>query len=234
MRALVARKIGGRCHSIIIIPNWADVSGITPLPRDRNGLLQELGLTQQFVVQYSGNMGRTHGIESLWVSARQLSHQPDVHFLIIGTGAKKEWLEERIQRDGLRNVTVLPTRPRNDLASTLNACDVAIISFIAGTAGISVPSRMYNILAAGKPIIAVADDGSELALVIREEQVGWVVPPGQTDRIVEAILEARANPERLIDMGQRARAAAEQNYSFERVIQAYYDLIQSLDNESQE
>jgi glycosyltransferase involved in cell wall biosynthesis len=233
MRALVARKMGGVCHSIIIIPNWADVNEITPLPRSQNGLLQELGLAQKFIIQYSGNMGRTHGVESLLACAHQLSHQPDVHFLFIGAGAKKNWLDKTVQRDDLRNVTVLPTRPRNDLASSLNACDVAIISFMAGTAGISVPSRMYNILAAGKPIVAVADDDSELALVVREAQIGWVVPPGQTDRIVEAILEARANQKRLIEMGWRARAVAEQNYSFERIIQAYCDLIRSLDHESQ-
>jgi len=91
---------------------------------------------------------------------------------------------------------------------------------------------MYNIMAAGKPLLAIGEPNSELALVIGEEDVGWVVPPGRPERIVEAILDARANPERLAAMGARARVAAETKYSLDRVLRAYRALIDSLDNDS--
>jgi len=95
-------------------------------------------------------------------------------------------------------------------------------------AGVGVPSRMYNVMAAGKPILAVTDDDSELALVVREEQIGWVAPPGQPDRIVQAILEAKAHPQRLSEMGARARSAAETRYSPGRVIQGYLALVAEM------
>ena len=232
MEKLVARKLEYSRQEIAIIPNWGDSDEIAPSPRTQNALLHELGLTDKFIIQFSGNMGRTHGLETLLESARRLRNTENIHFLFIGSGAKKRWLKETVETNGLQNVTILPRRPRSDLSNSLNACDVAIISFVPGMAGISVPSRMYNILAAGKPIIAVADHDSELALVVQEEQVGWVVPPGQSDRIVEVILEARANPDRLAEMGRRARAVAENKYSFQHVIEMYYALIRGLDDDS--
>jgi glycosyltransferase involved in cell wall biosynthesis len=229
MERLVMRKLGRVHPPVVIIPNWADMEQVTVGERHDNVLLNELGLTHKFVIQYAGNMGRTHGLEGLLESARKLSYKPEIHFLFIGWGAKKHWLEETTQKEGLQNVTILANRPRDDQNNFLNACDVAIISFVPGMAGVSVPSRMYNIMAAGKPIIAVADSDSELAMVIQEEQLGWVVPPDQPDRIIETILEAWASPDR-VQMGLRARQAAETKYSLQHVIQAYSELIHSLDN----
>ena len=89
----------------------------------------------------------------------------------------------------------------------LNACDVALISFVPGMAGISVPSRLYNVLAAGKPILAVADADSELARVVREEQIGWVIEPDDPAGLARAIRDAKDHPEERLEMG-RLRATA--------------------------
>ncbi len=228
MADLVAGKLNGESSKIGIIPNWADLDLVSPGDRSKNVLLRDLGITHQFVIGYAGNMGRTHDIESLYQAANVLSHEDEIHFLFIGSGAKKQWLEHTLQDKPLPNLTVLPRVPREDLATILNACDVAIISFVPRMAGVSVPSRMYNIMAAGKPIIAIADENSELAMVVKEAQIGWVVPPGNVDQIVAAIQEARTNPASLADMGRRARQVAEARYSFERVIGSYHNLIQSL------
>jgi glycosyltransferase involved in cell wall biosynthesis len=145
--------------------------------------------------------------------------------LFIGSGAKRSWLEQTVRKNNLANVTILPNRPRSDQPNFLNACDIAVVSLVPGMTGVSVPSRMYNIMAAGKPIIAVTDDDSELALVVQEEHIGWVAPPGQPDRIVGAIVEARACPQRLTEMGARARLAVETRYSPEKAIKAYQALV---------
>lgn len=231
MEKLVSSRMRAYSDAVVIIPNWADLNEILVAPRSQNRLLRELNLTTKFVVQYSGNMGRTHGLECLLEAAIRLNRHDDIHFLFIGSGAKKPWLERAALSKRVRNVTILPPGPRRDLASSLNACDVAIISFVPGMAGVSVPSRMYNIMAAGKPIIAVADDNSELALVVREESIGWVVPPDQPDKVAEAVLEARAHPELLKQMGRRARLAAEKKYSFEKAIDSYVHLVASLDED---
>jgi glycosyltransferase involved in cell wall biosynthesis len=201
---------------------------VVPLRKEDTRLIRDLGLAKKFVVQYSGNIGRTHGLESLIDAALLLRDQPDIHFLFIGSGAKKPWLEKTVNELGLVSVTVLPLQPRDELCQSLNACDVAVISFVPGMAGVSVPSRMYNILAAGKPIIAVADEESELALVVREEGIGWVVPPNQPAKIREAALQARNDPETLRHMGRKARAVAEQKYSKSAVMEAYRALMQQV------
>jgi glycosyltransferase involved in cell wall biosynthesis len=151
-----------------------------------------------------------------------------LHFLFIGFGGKKAWLKQAVEDRGLKNVSILDYQTRSELSYSLNACDISIISLAEGMAGVSVPSRIYNVMAAGKPIIAVADAYSEVALVVKENDVGWVVPPGDVDGLCVAILEAKADPNLLVQMGQRARNAAETKYSFEAVNQAYTEMVASI------
>jgi colanic acid biosynthesis glycosyl transferase WcaI len=225
MSKIVARRHHSADSRVVIIPNWADVDEVVPLQRKENTFLAQLDILGKFVIQYAGNMGRTHGIENLLTSARRLQNRSDIHFLFVGDGAKKQWLEESVKAFGLGNVTILPLQPRRQLCDLLNACDVAVISFIPGMAGLSVPSRMYTIMAAGKPIIAVADEDSELALVVREEAIGWVVPPDRPELLIEVIQRSQSEPEVAQEMGKRARRVAEQKYSFKRVLETYQNLF---------
>ena len=138
MRDLVARKLERDLEKIVIIPNWADVDEIRPVSSAQTQLARSLGLSGKFVLQYSGNMGRTHDLEILIECARKLQGERDIHFLVIGWGAKRQWLEETISVHRMANVTLMGNRPRNELADSLNACDVGMISFVPGMAGISV------------------------------------------------------------------------------------------------
>jgi colanic acid biosynthesis glycosyl transferase WcaI len=228
MLRLVQKKLQRDSGHITIITNWADCDEITPLGRSENPLLQKLGLTEKFVVQYSGNMGRTHDLEGLVHCAQMLDSEQSIHFLFVGTGAKEAWLKKTTQELGLRNVTILPPQPRADLKQSLNACDLAVISFVEGMAGVSVPSRMYNILAAGKPILAVADADSELALVVQEERVGWLVRPASPEMTAKAILEASSSPALLSEMSKRARALVLRDYTQQRIMGKFEELLQSL------
>lgn len=228
MQKLVSGRIDREDHRVVIIPNWAELEEVVPRDRRENDLLRELGLIDRFVVQYAGNMGRPNDVESLIESAKRLRHAQDIHFLFIGSGAKRGWLERAVVENGLPNVTILPSRSRADQSNFLNACDMAVISLIRGMSGVSVPSRTYNSLAAGKPIIAVAECDSELALLTQEEQVGWVVPPHDPDAIVAAILDAKQDPARLHAMGARARLVAEKKYSLSTAVESYLSLISSV------
>jgi glycosyltransferase involved in cell wall biosynthesis len=228
MKELISRKMSHHHERIRVITNWADLDLISPAPKRDNILLDELGLTDKFIVQWAGNMGHPHEVKSLLEAMIQLRDNSDIHFLFIGSGSKRAWLESQVKQTGLKNATFLANRPRGDQPNFLNACDLAISSLIAGMSGISMPSRTYNILAAGKPILAIGEPDSELGLVIAEERVGWIVPPGQSDQIVHAILEARAQPVRLAEMGKRGRAVVEMKYSSESVINKYIGLIKDL------
>lgn len=229
MQKLIERKLPSGDKRVVLIQNWADLDIVKPMPREKSQILIEHDLTDKFVVQYAGNMGRTHGLEDLVSVAHRLnSERSDIHFLLIGSGAKKQWLEESFTRCSLSNFTMLGNRPRCDQINFLNACDISLISFIPGMAGISVPSRMYNVMASGKPIIAVADASSELSQVVKEEGIGWVVAPGDVDALEEFIIEASQNPGLLSRMGRRARLAAESRYSLERANLAYINLVKDL------
>jgi colanic acid biosynthesis glycosyl transferase WcaI len=231
MEQLVRAKLKNDAPPVVVIPNWGDVDQVIPTDRNANPLLKKFALEGKFVLQYSGNMGRTHGIEGIVAAARALMHADKYHFLFIGWGAKRRWLEKEVSVHELTNVTLSAYVPREQLSTSLNACDIGLISFVTGMSGISVPSRMYNVMAAGKPIIAVADPDSELALVVLEEDIGWVIAPDQPELLVDTILEAASRPERLAAMGARARMAAETRYSRQRVMDLYRSLIHDLTDE---
>lgn len=230
MRELIRRKMRGASQPPVeILTNWAAEDVLEPMARETNPLLAELGLSDKFVLQYAGNMGPLHGVEDLVEAARRLAvAAPDVHFLFIGSGGKKRWLEEAVRKEPLSNVTVLAPRPRADQRLFLNACDLAITAFVPGMFGAGVPSRLYNILASAKPIVAAVDPQSELALVVKEERAGWIVEPGDVAGFVAAVLEARADPVRLAAMGGRGRAAAAERYSYEAVMRGYRALFASV------
>jgi glycosyltransferase involved in cell wall biosynthesis len=95
-------------------------------------------------------------------------------------------------------------------------------------AGVSVPSRMYNVLAAGRPILALADAHSEVALLVKEEEIGWVVTPGDAAGLARALREARADPQRLARMGMRARTLAEEKYTLGAVLDRYRAVLAGM------
>ena len=228
MRDLVQSKLDHDPSRVVLIPNWGDTDSIHPMPFSENRLLKRMDLTGKFVVQYCGNIGRTHGIEDILATVEILSHHQSIHFLLIGWGAKMKWAVQRqVERD-LRNLTILDPLSSEDLCEGLNACNLSIISLTGGMSGISVPSRMYNVLASGKPILAVCDADAELASVVREERVGWVIPPSRPDAIASCLLEAQASPGLLTEMGRRARLAAQSKYTKQKVVQQYKTVIEGL------
>lgn len=202
----------GNSDGINVIPLWADCEEIQPAPRTSNRLLCELGLTDKLVVLYAGNMGHPHDIETLAAAIKCLESDAKIHFLFIGSGPKRNLLHQMVA-SGSRNITLLPPRPRSEQNEFLNACDVAILSLVPGMLGLAVPSRTYNLMAAGKPIIALVSGCSEVAMVVREEGIGWVVEPGQVEKVVQALQAARKDRRQLSEMGARARQAAEAEYS---------------------
>ncbi len=228
MARLARRKLGNIPKPISVIPNWADIDLVVPMTKKDNQLLQYLKLENKFVVQCAGNMGRAQGIENMFAAIKLLRAEQNIHFLFIGDGAKKKWMQDEVRNEHLDNVTLLAQRPRSDQPNFLNASDVAMISLLPGMTGAGVPSRMYNSMAAGKPIIAITEPESELALVVNEEQIGWVIPPDQPAKLAEVLLNVQMQLDRLLQMGIRARAVAEEKYAPDKVIKSYCTLLEEL------
>lgn len=226
MRDLVAGRLPPRQPLITIIPNWADLEEVGDGDGGAGSLRDRLGIPRTaFVAGYSGNMGRTHDVGSIVEAAARLGPEAGFHFLLIGAGAEYRAVRQRLDRQPLPHVTLIPPLPRAELAAGLAAADVALISFRPGMRGVSVPSRMYNLLAAGRPVVAMCDGESELAKVVREEAVGWVLEPGDVDGLVRTLETARAGAAGLAGMRARARRAAESKYSRRAVIEAYRRLL---------
>jgi len=223
MHEMLLKKTAGLDVPIATIPNWAELESVEPAPRDQNALLKELGLMNKVVFLYAGNLGYPNDIESIVEVADRLRENEHLHFIFLGAGVKRRWLESEVAERSLSNITVLDPRPRSEQIVFLNACDVGIVSLVEKMVGVSMPSRTYNILAAGKPILALTEEGSEIARVVEEEQVGWVVRPNDPDSLtgtVELILENRSS---LSSMGPPARQAALSKYSLETALQKYRD-----------
>ncbi|MEX0602434.1 MAG: glycosyltransferase family 4 protein [Bacteroidota bacterium] len=224
MHALLRERLGSNAGRLVLIPHWAESDRIRPRSRNAGTLRKSLGLQRKFVVQYHGNMGRTHGIELLAGAAWDLRDRPDLHFLFVGEGAKRPWLERFLETHNPGNITLLSYQGRDRQGEILNVCDIAVIAFVPGMAGISVPSRMYNILAAGKPILGIADRESELGKLIDEERIGWVVDPSSAGSLASLLVRLAGEKKRIMEMGKRARRVAER-FSEQNTLDSYRALF---------
>lgn len=229
MEARLQAKLSGSNQSgFSIIPNWGESAAIHPELRTENPVRAKHGLNEKFVIQFSGNLGRTHGLDDLVELAKRFKGRADVHFLVFGWGAGRQWLEEQIEVLNLSNMTLLPPCEKAELGDYLTACDLFFMPFKKGMEGISVPSRLYNVMAAGSPILAVAGKTSELAQVVEEEAMGWVVSPGDVDSMIAVVEEAMLQPEQLSVMSEHARAALEAKYTREHVVQQFTKLFDGM------
>lgn len=221
MKVLVSEKVKKKKTPVAVIPNWAETEDLKPKPRKENDLLQDLALMDRFVVLYAGNMGHPNDVESVVDCAEKLLDDGRFHFIFLGTGAKRKWLESEVETRQLGNITLLAPRPRMEQNAFLNACDIAVISLVKGMWGVSMPSRTYNTLAVGKPIIALAEPGSELAMVVEEDDLGWIVPPEQPELLLKTIFEAYQRWDDFEEFCQRSRNAAIKRYTLKMALDRY-------------
>jgi glycosyltransferase involved in cell wall biosynthesis len=221
MKSRLESKVGV-LNTATVIQNWAELETVSPASRTENPLLKELELEQKTVFLYAGNMGYPNDIETFIAVAEELDQtEPDVHFVFLGAGVKKPLLDNAVKALTLKNITILESRPREEQQTFLNACDVGIVSLVNKMRGVSMPSRTYNILAAGKPILALCDPESEVALVVKEEKAGWIVEPGDHAGLKRTIINIRNQKDQLASYGLNARRAAVSKYSLQVAISKY-------------
>jgi glycosyltransferase involved in cell wall biosynthesis len=210
------------------IPNWSDGDAIHPVEKGENPFLREIGLSPStFIVQYSGNMGLSHCMETIIEAAHRLQDIP-VRFLIIGGGGKKEKIGKMAADLGLGNVQFLPYQPKEKLRYSLACSDVSLVCLDEGVEGLSVPSKYYGILASGRPVIALMAERSEIAMSIRESGCGYVVPPGNPEALAEKVRYLFNHPEAVREMGRKGRESLERNYSRRVAAGKYFDLLREV------
>ncbi len=224
----VARpKVAGGRSRLHVIPNWGDAEEIVPIARDANPFRHAHGLAGCAVVQFSGNLGRTHDVESVLDAASALSDEQRVVFCFVGYGGKTALIGQRQRDEEPANLRFLPRQPREQLGAMLASADAAVIAFVDQMYGVSVPSRMYNIMAAGVPIIAMAHPSSELAQVVQEEECGWVIHAADTQALA-AIARSLASPSGLAEAqrrGARGRNAVLRRFTLPVVVDSFRELL---------
>jgi colanic acid biosynthesis glycosyl transferase WcaI len=218
---------GAPSGRIAVIPNWVDTDAIRPVPSD-NAWAAANGLDGAFVVMHSGNVGHAQDLETLVDAAVRLADLDDLAVVVIGSGARRAALEERVARLGLTSVRFLGYQPRELLSETLSSGHVHVIGLAAGLAGYVVPSRAYGVLAAGRPVIVAADAESETAALVREAGCGWAIAPGDPAALAGAIRDAHARRAELDELGRRGRDHVVARYDRAIALERYRELLRSL------
>lgn len=229
MADIVRGKLGDVAVPVSVVTNWADEDVVQPAAKEQSARLGCLGWTDKFVIQYAGNMGRPNAIELVLEAATLLRNDPRIRFMFVGSGAKRPWLEREVKRRRLTSVIVEHPVPRHEQSELLSASDVSVVPLIPGMFGLGVPSRTYNVLAAGRPLLAVSHPDSEIARLIREERVGWIVPDVSNAEQLAAVVRDAANlPKSELSVLQaRARDVAVRHYARRQLIRKIERVLDS-------
>jgi len=220
---LLLRYRGITRDKIRFIPNWATLNpAVRPIQLD-NRYRRLHGA--RFVVGLSGNLGFTHDPIIVFEAAQLLQGDPDIHFLLSGWGIGFDRLKDMQSDANLSNVTLVDRVEDESLEEFLSAANVWLIPYRKNVAGVSVPSRFYNLLAVGRPVIIISEPDAEAALTVAEHGLGWVVTPGRSDELAKTIRLAASSKD--ISQAERASAIAG-HFSLARAMASYSELVQKL------
>lgn len=211
----VKKKLDGRENRIAVIQNWGDADRIFPLETTIDG---------KIVVQFAGNVGRVQGFEKILSIIKQVKN-PFVWFVIRGNGALINGLKERVA-DNYNNLTILGAYSRTEENSVLNDCDISLVSLAESMYGLGVPSKSYNSMAAGKPLLFIGPKESEVYKMVKENGIGYAFDIADEKSVVDFLnglsLESKSEFQR---MGKKARVCAETVYSKEKLLNMYLENI---------
>jgi len=222
MRSRVAAKVGeSRISRIDVIHNWADGTDIRPLTEQSNPFVEEHKLGASFVVLFSGNLGRVNEFSTVLEAARLLRERSDIVFLFVGEGAKKAEIQDFRRKHSLESIRLLDYEPRHQLRYSLAAGHALLVTLADGLAGLSVPSKVYAIMAAGRPLLYVGDPRTDIARLITENRCGAVVASGDSIGLAELIAKWSSERATVEECGTAARALFEHRFDRPHAVNAY-------------
>jgi glycosyltransferase involved in cell wall biosynthesis len=214
MRNLIINHYGlaAKSAKIHVIPPWADGAALRPIPKSDNPLARELGITDTFNIVYSGNFGQAHDADTILAAIEQMRNDLGIRWLFIGGGSRFAAVKEKAAAAGWTNVQFLPYQDRDKLGLSLNLADVHLVSQLPAFTGIVVPSKLYGIMAVGKPTMMIGPAEAECSRVIEETGAGFIVPNGASWKLTERIRQLKSDAGLRAEMGRRAREAFERQY----------------------
>ena len=210
------KRPNGSSPKVVIIENWADIVDIYPIQRS---------LDSNIVIEYAGNIGRGQGLQSFLDNFVKAGN-PLLTFDLYGTGASELALQTQVSENNIKNVRFHGAYFRSQQNDVLNACNLALVTLADGMYGLGVPSKSYNIMAAGKAILFIGDLRSEIALMVRENNIG--VCFGSEDIVGLISYLKSINSDTLVqyqEMGMRARELAKNKYSKDSILKKFQNML---------
>jgi glycosyltransferase involved in cell wall biosynthesis len=215
------------CHDKIeYIPHWQNDDLIFPVDFDKNNFVSERGLKESFVVQYSGNIGIWNEVRTMGRAVKK--NIENVFFIFVGGGIRKPELLSEFEIKKQKNVMMLPFQNNIDFNNIMAASHVHLVTLKQGLEGMAVPCKIYGILAAGRPVIALVPANSEIAYLVREENCGLVVNPDDLDGLINAISFLKDNEDIRSQMGQNGRDAFEKKYTARIAAKEYKKILDKV------
>ena len=222
------KRLGIDVKKVSVIHNWADGTAIFPVAMENNQLRKQWGLEGKFVIGYSGNMGRAHDFDTLLGAAELLRDNQRICFLMIGAGKQREYVLDEVNRRGLDNVVFRPYQPREMLAQSLGLPDIHVVSLLPQLEGLIMPSKLYGILAAGRPSIFVGAKDGEVAQLLSEESCGVSVGVGEAERFAETALTLSGEPGRISAMGMQARRVFDSRFDKKALLAMWCAMLKEI------
>lgn len=215
-----------------VINNWTNEQDIVPLTKQHPKVaefIESNGWRDKFIIMYSGNVGLYYDLENLIKITKEFSDMDNVAFVFIGEGAVKKQMQDFVRENGLTGVSFLPFQPYDQLKYTLNAADVHLVVNQKGIKGVSVPSKIYGVMAAGKPVLGVLESGSEAHRLIEESKCGVLAEPQDYEAVISQVRYlANLSPSQLADYGARGRTYLEKHLRRELSLEKYRKLLLSM------
>ncbi len=224
MKDRVQAKCPEISDKISVIHNWANPDWIVPIAKKNNWFAHKYKLVNTFTVIYSGNMGRCHEMDTILSAAKQLQNEP-IQFVFIGGGAKRQPCVDLVKNLGLRNCQFLPYQEKQDIPYSLTACDLSLVSISPGMEGVVAPSKLYGILAAGRPVAAICEPHSYLRQILTQAKCGAAFNNGDATELAKFIRHLATDPQLVKQMGIAGRHYLQSNFTPEIIAKQYLNLL---------
>ena len=215
----------------VFINNWINEKEIYPLEQNHPRIVEfkeKYNLKDKFIIMYSGNIGLYYDLENIIKVIGEFKDREDVVFAFVGDGTVKDKVEAYVNENNLSNVTFIPYQDKADLIYSLNAADIHWVVNAKGIKGVSVPSKLYGVMAAGKPVLGVLDEGSEARLIVEDCNCGVCIEPGNYKEISNNIEYILNNKEEIKALGLNGRQYLETNLTKEVSINKYKENILAI------
>ena len=228
MLDLLTRKYQIDPEKVHVIPNWSDVDTIEPQSKETD--FRKLHNLSGFLVIYSGNVGYPQKLNTVLDAAKLLQKtHSDVTFVLVGGGSAWDDLAMRVQHEAIANIRMIPPVKVTEYSSVLASSDISLVSLDSNILGSAVPSKAYNILASGRPMIAILHKESEIARVIHEHHCGMQIDHDNGIQLASSVIMMCEDSSLLLDrMGQQARNACTESYTLQIIAGQYYRLFHEL------